>query len=199
MRETFRRDHARMRGAGRATLLAFWIGTVLQACWFGMCERVRSGPRYRGGALVTDLRYATRLLARAPLFTTTSVVSLAIGIAASTIVFNVADALFFRAVPGVREAERLVDIARTTDRTGYGPILYPAFRHIREHARTLETIAAVTRTPLPLALQLDDATMRVYGQTVSGTFFDVLRMQPAIGRFFRADETRWGIREPWSW
>jgi predicted permease len=188
MRGTFQREYARVRGAGRVSLLPFWIGTIAQACWFGICERVRSRPQYRGRALVTDLRYAIRLLARAPLFTATSVASLAIGIAASTIVFGVADALFFRAPPGVRDAERLVDIARTTDRTGYGPILYPAFRHVREHTRTLESIAAVTRTSLALSLQHEGATVRVYGQTVSASFFDVLRMQPAIGRFFRADE-----------
>jgi predicted permease len=213
MRETFLRDHARVRAAGRGALAAFWIVTIAQALWFGACERARaaraaragvpmhtpdtlvraSGTRFRW-AIFTDARYAVRLLARSPLFTTTSILSLAVGIAVSTIMFGVADALFFQASPGVRDSGRIVDIARTTNGSGDGPIARVTFEYVRAHTQTLEGMAASPRNPIALSLSSGAGagegagSERVYGSTVSGTFFEVLGLRPALGRFFRAGE-----------
>jgi hypothetical protein len=59
---------------------------------------------------LNDVRYATRVLRRSPLFTATAGLSLAIGIGATTAVFTVANALLFRAPVGVIAPSRLVDI-----------------------------------------------------------------------------------------
>lgn len=53
-------------------------------------------------SLLPDIWYALRLLARSPLFAVTSVVSLALGLAATTVIFNLADAMVFRSSPGGR-------------------------------------------------------------------------------------------------
>lgn len=200
MRETFLCDHARVRAMGPGALMPFWIVTIAQAVWFGTCERARAStgapmnvpsrePDSRlHWSILTDLRYALRLLARSPLFTVTSILSLAIGIAAATVIFGLADALIFQASPGVRDAARVVDIARTTNGSGYGTMSYPAFRHLRDHTQTLESMAATTLDPVPLSMSDGRTSERVYGRTVSGTFFDVLGVQAALGRFFRADE-----------
>ena len=149
--------------------------------------------------MLTDIRHALRLLARSPLFTATSVLSVAIGIAAATVIFELADALLWRASPGIRDASRVVDIARTTNGRGFGTMSYPAFRYLREQTQSLEAMAATTLSPVPMSLRdsagasdLSSASSvsseRVYGRTVSANFFDVLGVRPAVGRFFRGDE-----------
>src|SRR3970282_1607014 len=105
-----------------------------------------------------------------------------------------------RKTRGVREPDRVVDIERTTNGSGFGTMSYPVFRYIREHAQTLESMAATATEPAPLSMSLagreDDTlrssagamTERVYGGLVSGTYFDVLKVRPALGRFFNVEE-----------
>ena len=135
MLETFVRDYARVRQLGRWSIMRFWIVTIAQAVWFGASER--RGPATPAGApmsskrfrfsLLPDVRYALRLLARSPLFALTSVASLAVGLAATTVIFNLTDALLLRSSPGVREADRLVDIGRSTNGSGFDNMSYPTF------------------------------------------------------------------------
>jgi predicted permease len=139
-------------------------------------------------SLLPDIRYALRLLARSPLFAVTSVVSLALGLSAITVIFNLADALMFRTSPGVRDAGRLVDIGRSDDGAGFDNMSYPTFRYLRDHTQSLESISATTFDPAPLSYAAEGGSERVYGQLVSASFFDVLMVQPAAGRFFRPDE-----------
>ena len=142
----------------------------------------------------TDIRHAFRLLARSPLFTVTSVLSVAIGIAAATVIFGVADALLLRASPGIRDASRVVDIARTTNGRGFGTMSYPAFQHLREQTQSLEGMAATTLSPVPMSMRASGEAAAVRrasactARTVSANFFDVLGVRPAMGRFFRGDE-----------
>lgn len=141
------------------------------------------------GTLSTDVRYAVRLLARSPLFTTTSVLSLAVGIAAATALVGAANGVLSSS-PGIREPRGVVHVGRTTNGSGYGTMSYPLFDHLRRHTRTLESMAATTLGPVPFAMRDGELSERVYGRTVSGEFFDVLRVRPAIGRFFRPIEDR---------
>lgn len=134
-----------------------------------------------------DLRHGVRLLARSPLFAGVAVVSLATGIAASAAIFELSDALLLRHAPGVRDAAALVDIARSTNGRGDGPMAYPTFRFLRENARSLEGMAGTTE-PTPLGLTVENSTERVWGQLVTWNYFDVLGVRPEAGRFFRADE-----------
>ena len=89
------------------------------------------------GRMTADIRYALRLLARSPIFTLTSVLSLAIGIAASSAIFSLADAFLLRQRVGVAAPETLVDIGRS-ERSGQGfdNFGYPLFAAMRERART---------------------------------------------------------------
>ena len=135
-----------------------------------------------------DARYALRVLARSPLFTLTSVLSLAVGIGAAATIFELSDALLLQPSPGVRDAGRVVEIERTTNGSGYGPMSYPVFQYLREHTETLESMAAMTREPSPLSMSDGATGERVFGGMVSANFFDLLGVRPALGRFFRADE-----------
>jgi predicted permease len=144
----------------------------------------------------TDIRHAFRLLWRSPLFTITSVLSVAIGIAAATVIFGVADTLLLSASPGVRDASRVVDIARTTNGRGFGTMSYPAFQHLRERTQSLEGMAAMTLGPVPMSMRDGVSSERVYARTVSANYFDVLGVQPAMGRFFRSDEDHVADAQP---
>ena len=124
---------------------------------------------------------------RAPIFTVTAVLSLALGLAASSAIYSVADALLAPAA-GIRDTARVVDVGRGNQGTGFDNMSHPAFEYLRAHATTFEGLAAVEFGGRPMALTAGGTSERVFGTLVGGTFFDVLGTRPALGRFFRADE-----------
>ena len=138
-------------------------------------------------SVTADLRYSLRLLGRSPVFTVTSVLSLALGIGAAATIFSLTDALLFEPTAGVRNASEVVDIGRANQGSGFDNMSHPAYRYLREHSRTLD-IAAVDFGGGPMSLGTDGASERVIGTLVSGNYFDVLGTTAVLGRFFRADE-----------
>ena len=140
--------------------------------------------------LFSDLRYAVRVLRKAPLFTLTSILSLAVGIAASTAIFSVSDAMLFRPRIGITEPERVVDIGRGMRGEGFDNFSYPLFAALRERSTLFEHMSALSFQPHAMSLSDGSSTQLVYATLVSGTFFEVLRTRPAAGRFFLADEDR---------
>lgn len=195
MLDTFACDHARVRARGWWALIPFWIVTIAQAAWFGAAER-RGGAAPAGAppphrfrfSLVPDVRYALRLLARSPLFAITSVASLALGLAATTVIFTLVDGLVFQVSPGVREPAGVVDVGRSTDGSGFDNMAYPTFKYLRDHTQSLAGLAAATLDPSAMSLAADGGSERVFAQMVSWSYFDVLKVRPATGRFFHADE-----------
>jgi len=140
-------------------------------------------------AILSDLRYALRMLGRSPVFTLTSVASLAIGIAAATTIFSLTDALLFEPAAGVRDGARIVDIGRANQgESGFDNMSYPALKYLKDHAQTLEGIAGVQFGGRPMTLVHGGTSERIFGVLVSGNYFDVLGTRPALGRFFRPDE-----------
>jgi predicted permease len=143
-----------------------------------------------------DVRHALRLLARNPLFTITSVLSLAVGTTASSTLFGIADAMFFQAAPGIRQPDRVVDIERTTNGAGHGTLSYPQLIHLRDHSQTLEAITVTSSEPTPVSLSDGSGTERAYGALVSAAYFEVFRVRPAYGRFFSKEEDATGAGRP---
>ena len=140
-------------------------------------------------ALTTDVRHAVRLLGRSPVFTATSIVSLALGIGAAATIYSLTDALLFEPTVGVKEPSRVVDIGRANEGSGFDNMSHPMYRNLREHSRTVD-VAAVDFGGGPMSLGTDGTSERVIGTMVSGNYFDVLGTRPALGRFFRDDEDR---------
>ena len=142
---------------------------------------------------LSDIRHAIRLLGRSPIFTVTSIASLAIGIGASAAIFSLTDALMFEPTSGVRDAARVVDIGRSNNGSGFDNMSHPAYQYLHDHTHTMAKLAAVDFASGPMSLG-DSGTNgggtseRVFGTLVSSDFFDVLGTRPAMGRFFRADE-----------
>ncbi|MEW6320832.1 MAG: ABC transporter permease [Acidobacteriota bacterium] len=139
---------------------------------------------------LSDLRYAIRLLARSPLVTATAVLSIALGIAATAAIFSIADALLLRPRPGVRQADRLVDVGRArASGEGFDNFGYALFSELRRHSSSFEDLAASVLTPDAMSLGSESAE-RVHAALVSASYFGVLGTRAAVGRTFLDDEDR---------
>jgi len=135
-----------------------------------------------------DVRYAVRLLRRAPLFVVTATLSLAIGIGANTTIFTVASALLFRTPTGVVEPGRIVDVGRSQDGSGFDNSSYPNYLDIRSRNTVFTDIFAIRFGPEPMSLGGRDGAERIFGQLVTANFFTVLGTHAAVGRFFTRDD-----------
>jgi predicted permease len=138
--------------------------------------------------LLADARHALRLLARSPIFTVSAVLSLALGVSASTTIFSLADALLLSPSAGVRNPSEVVDIGRSNGGEGFDNMSHPTFKYLRDHTTTLAAISAVEFGGGPMSLSENGNSERITGTLVSGSYFDVLGTRPAIGRFFLPTE-----------
>ena len=136
--------------------------------------------------LRADLRYAARLLGRAPGATAAIVISLALGIGANTTLFTWLSAVMLEPFPGVADPQRLVALHPTDPNEGYTSFSYLDYRDCRDNAQALSGVIAFDDQAFSLAA--DGQAERVWGLLVSGNYFDVVGVKPALGRTFRADE-----------
>jgi predicted permease len=157
----------------------------------GRVESIQTHVRQvRTGALIDafiqDVRYGARLLWRQPLFSLTAVLSLAICLAANTTVFSIANRLLFRQAAGVVDPGRLVDIAPARRDGGFTePVLpYRTYDDIRRQSRTLESVYGYQFDISAMSLRGSEAAERVFGTTVTSTYFTALGVRPAAGRLF---------------
>lgn len=137
-------------------------------------------------SVLQDIRYSLRMMARNRAFTIVAVVTLAIGIATTATVFSWIDAVLLRPLPGVTEPDRLVSVETVTPNGAFIPNSYPDYRDFRDHLTLLSRVA-VTR-PAAFSVGREDHAERVWGELVSGNFFAVLGVKPALGRVFLPNE-----------
>ncbi|MFN2455431.1 MAG: ABC transporter permease [Pyrinomonadaceae bacterium] len=139
--------------------------------------------------LSQDVRYGARMLRRNPGFTIIAALSLAIGIGANTTIFSVVNALLLRPLP-VANPSRLVNVhSISPDGSSFHSFSYPNYVDYREQsAKVFDGLLAYTGEPL--SLSANGQSERIFGELVSGNFFDVLGVRPALGRFFVAEEDR---------
>ncbi len=129
-----------------------------------------------------DLRYALRQLRRSPAFTAIIVVTLAVGIAATTTVFSWTRTILLDPLPGASNPARVEALESTT---GSGTPIATSWLDFRDYRQYLQSFSGLTAT-MSTSLAVGDAehsTLR-WGELVSANFFDVLEVRPALGRFF---------------
>lgn len=137
-----------------------------------------------------DVKYTLRIFRRRPFLSTTAILSLAIAIAGNAAIFSVADALLLRPLSGIRDGDRLVEIGRTQDGTGFDNMSYPNFVDYRDRTTVFEALAGIRVTSDALGFGSDGGAQSVQGTSVSANYFAVLGVPMAIGREFRPDEDR---------
>ena len=137
--------------------------------------------------LLQDLRYAVRILARRPGITAMTVLALALGIGANTAIFSLVNGALLRPLPGVNDPDRLVTLERTQDGKVQYKFGYPDYVDYRDHTSSLVGLAAHCPTPLSFT---KDTTERLRGDLVTGNYFSVLGVTPAVGRLFTDEDDR---------
>ena len=141
--------------------------------------------------LAQDLRYAFRMLRCSPGFTAVAVLTLALGIGANTAVFSVVDTVLLRPLP-YPDSKRLVQMWSTNANTNRWGIwtAYPRFLDWRRLATTFEDMAAVRFWVINLSG--GDHPEALHVVVTSSRLFQVLRVQPLLGRTFLLEEDQPG-------
>src|SRR5690349_5815223 len=126
---------------------------------------------------MADIRYALRALLRAPGFTTTAILTLALGIGATTAIFSVVNAVLVQPLP-YREPGRLV-VTRLS---------YPDYQDVRRASRSFDGMAVWASNLYNL--ESGDETRQVRGGVISREMLPLLGVTPALGQNFSADNDR---------
>ena len=130
-----------------------------------------------------DIRYSLRQLRKSPGFTITAVLTLAMAVGANVVVFSVMNGLILRPL-NVPEAKSLYGIERAGDENlGQS---YPDYLDVRDRNRSFDGVAGYSIDQV--AVDAGDKPSLVWGMEATGNYFDVLRIQPYLGRFFHASD-----------
>jgi predicted permease len=141
--------------------------------------------------MLADLRFALRALRRAPGFVLAAVLCLGLGLGANTTVYSLVNAMVFRPLP-YGDSERLIAITHENAAQGqrHVDVSLPAALDVAERSRTLDGVAAIdTRLVNLTGIDRPEA---LAAATVSGRYFDVMRVRPLVGRVLRAEESEGG-------
>jgi predicted permease len=136
--------------------------------------------------LLRDLRYAVRTLARNPGFAAVAVLTIGIGIGASTTIFGWMRSLLLNPLPGATQAERIVAIENTAPDGEPITTSYLDFRDFRDNLKLVNFVTA--HRGIVFSVGDSPQTAQTWGEMVSGNFFDMLGAQPEAGRFFSGAE-----------
>jgi predicted permease len=141
------------------------------------------------GTVVSDLRYSVRALLKQPGFALVAVASLALGIGANTTIFSLLNAVFLNPLPVERASElaAVYTIDANNEALGLSGMSFPNYEDFRDQNESFSGLAA-WGFPLPTAMMLDEEPEQVLTELVSGNYFEVLGVRPALGRFLAAED-----------
>src|SRR5215475_5098308 len=156
---------------------------------FGGVELVKEESRdVRGVRLLEelwqDLRYGARMLMKNCGFTLAAALCLGLGVGVNTAIFSMVNALLLRPLP-VPQADQLVVLTQDERNS---PIPYRNFVRIRKNNEVLSDLAAFEYVRFSFGNR--DQSEFISGELVSGNYFDVLKLKPALGRTFLREEDR---------
>ena len=142
-------------------------------------------------ALLQDVRYGIRMLARSPSFTAVAVLTLALGIGANTAIFSVLNGVLLRPLPYPRSSEIVQMNLQWKDGTLNDTLTAPEFQFYRDHSSAFAAMAGI-RGSGEVSIKRGAGTEWVRGLRVTDGFCEVLGVRPAIGRGILRDDTRPG-------
>jgi putative ABC transport system permease protein len=145
------------------------------------------------GNFAQDLKYALRMLGKNPGFTIVAVITLALGIGANTAIFSLTDQVLLRMLP-VGHPQELVILRSPgpspgrnwNDGPGGTSFSYPAYKDLRDQNQVLSGLLARFSTQVSVAAQ--GTSELANGELVTGNYFTVLEVEPAMGRVFGAED-----------
>jgi len=163
----------------------------------GMALRLRRDPRLTThvspltkrsdlvGTLLSDVRFALRQLARSPGFSLLAILTLALGIGATTAIYSVVSPVLFRPLP-YPGAERIMTFWERGKDGSESNTGFATFLDVERMSASFESVAAISSWQP--TLQGSGDPERLSGQRVTRGFFSVLGVRPALGRDFSAEE-----------
>jgi predicted permease len=140
-----------------------------------------------------DVRYAIRMLTKNPAFSFVAILSLALGIGANTTIFTVVNAILLNPLP-VKDVARVVEVDTVDTKTrvtaANSAKLGMSYLNFQDYARQSQIFSAISCVigPLPVTWSGGAEPRQLQGQMVSASYFDLLGLRPAAGRFFLPDE-----------
>lgn len=146
-------------------------------------------------SLWKDIRFGLRMLAKSPGFTAIAVITLALGIGANTAIFSLMNQILLQRLP-VKNPDELVILRAPGPMTGHvssdgdsaESFSYPMYKGLRDNNSVFSGILA--RYNFAASVANHGQTDRASGELVSGNYFEVLGVQPAVGRVFSQDDDR---------
>src|SRR5579863_3819464 len=136
-----------------------------------------------------DVGYALRMMRRAPGFTAVAVLSLALGIGANTAIFSLIDTLMLRLLP-VREPEQLVELLMKYPGEPRGSFFsLQSYEHFRDQNHVFAGLIGANASRFNVRGAGGEPEV-MDGECVTGNFFSVLGVKPAIGRLIGPDDDR---------
>ena len=158
-------------------------------------ERERQRKEYMSD-LTNDIRYGLRAFGRAPAFTTVALLTIALGIGATTAIFSVVNAVILQPLP-YPESDRIVQVWMDNRRMGLKEDLHswPNWADLREQNAVFASMAAYATGGYNVTAgcrEGDCEPRRIAAAFSTADLFDVLRVAPAMGRVFTAQETEPG-------
>lgn len=158
---------------------------------FGHLEGIKESVRDARGIpwleeLAADIRYGARQLRKAPGFATVAILTLAIGIGATTAIFSIVNSVGLQPLP-YGDSGRLVEISqiRPSDQREFAPII-DTVEELQKQATVFASIAA--STGMHGNLTGVDRPARIFGNSVTQNYFSTLGVQPLLGRTFLPEE-----------
>jgi predicted permease len=153
-------------------------------------------------SLWQDIRYGLRMLAKNPGFTAIAVLTLALGIGANTAIFSLMNQILLRRLP-VKDPGELVVLHNPGPQTGRvssdgdetESFSYPMYKGLRDASANV--CGMLARSAFDASIAAQGQTERARGEFVSGNYFEVLGVPPAIGRVFTVDDDRVPGAEPY--
>ena len=140
-------------------------------------------------AFLRDFRYAWRGMRRRPVFSSTVVSILALGIAATACIFSVVNTLVLEPL-NYEDPDRLIHLQSSIPKRGIPTFAISTAEYLdyREQSKLFEDIAAYGGATETFNSRRDDEPARLPGRRVTANLFDVLGVRPALGRTFAPDE-----------
>ncbi|HEY2930681.1 MAG TPA: ABC transporter permease [Acidobacteriota bacterium] len=146
--------------------------------------------------LLQDVRYATRMLLKNPVFTAVTVMTLALGIGVNTTIFTFINTLLLRPPSGVEDSHRLMAVWNRLPNGGYMQQCYPDYVYYRDHNRVFSGLLCYSSDPIRVSWRAAGQTEIIYAHLVSGNYFSVLGVKPGLGRAFLPEEDQIPGRNP---
>ncbi len=143
--------------------------------------------------LFQDLRFGARRLIKTPGFTIIAILSLALGIGANTAIFSLVNLILFRPLP-IANPEQVVSVSPIGKDGALAAFSYPNYLDFRDRNEVLSGLLAYRFVGLSLSRSGNNE--KVWGYLVSGNYFDVLGVKPALGRTFLPEEDKTRLSHP---